>query len=60
VSKVKSSRHPSMKGVDAKYLRNIRFSRKHNKSPAQQKKTFERRQNEGSAAKRPHLGPVLA
>ena len=41
--------------VDAKYLRNMRFSRKHNKSTAQQKKTFERRKVEGKADKRPSL-----
>merc|ERR1712071_297764 len=54
VKKIKSSRHPSLKGVDAKYLRNMRFSRKHNKSTAQQKKTFERRKVDG----RPISGPV--
>ena len=41
--------------VDAKYLRNMRFSRKHNKSTAQQKKTFERRKVEGRSDKRPSL-----
>ena len=41
--------------VDAKYLRNMRFSRKHNKSTAQQKKTFERRKVEGRPDKRPSL-----
>ncbi|KAF0297387.1 60S ribosomal protein L29 [Amphibalanus amphitrite] len=55
VKKIKSSRHPSLKGVDAKYLRNMRFSRKHNKSTAQQKKTFEKRKVEGRPDKRPSL-----
>ena len=41
--------------VDAKYLRNMRFSRKHNKSTAQQKKTFEKRKVEGRPDKRPSL-----
>ncbi|BFZ08541.1 hypothetical protein BsWGS_11580 [Bradybaena similaris] len=31
IHKPKSNRYPSMKGVDPKFLRNLKFSRKHNK-----------------------------
>ncbi|KAH3819453.1 hypothetical protein DPMN_121188 [Dreissena polymorpha] len=31
IYKPKRSRHPSNKGVDPKFLRNMRFAKKHNK-----------------------------
>lgn len=34
IKRPKSYRYPSMKGVDPKFLKNLKFSRKHNKKPA--------------------------
>ncbi|CAL1536589.1 unnamed protein product [Lymnaea stagnalis] len=31
IHRPKSNRYPSMKGVDPKFLKNLKFSRKHNK-----------------------------
>ncbi|XP_076313602.1 ribosomal protein L29 [Tachypleus tridentatus] len=36
IYKPKGHRKPSMKGVDPKFLRNLRFARKHNKKPHKQ------------------------
>ncbi|XP_013786538.1 60S ribosomal protein L29-like [Limulus polyphemus] len=36
IYKAKRERKPSMKGVDPKFLRNLRFARKHNKKPHKQ------------------------
>jgi len=33
IKRPKTVRYPSMKGVDPKFLRNLKFSRKHNKKP---------------------------
>ncbi|ELU05713.1 hypothetical protein CAPTEDRAFT_150338 [Capitella teleta] len=37
IARPKKSRHPSWKGVDPKFLRNMRFAKKHNVKPAQTK-----------------------
>ncbi|KAL3989855.1 60S ribosomal protein L29-1 domain protein [Acanthocheilonema viteae] len=41
IKKPKKHRFMSMKGVDQKFLRNLRFAKKHNKRRQQQKKESE-------------------
>ncbi|PSN44317.1 60S ribosomal protein L29 [Blattella germanica] len=43
IKKPKRYRHESNRGVDAKFLRNQRFAKKHNLKPAEQKKRAEER-----------------
>ncbi|KDR09435.1 60S ribosomal protein L29 [Zootermopsis nevadensis] len=43
IKKPKHYRHESTRGVDAKFLRNQRFAKKHNLKPEEQKKRAEQR-----------------
>ncbi|KAK3932550.1 60S ribosomal protein L29 [Frankliniella fusca] len=43
IKKPKNNRHESTLGVDAKFLRNQRFAKKHNLKPKAQLKMFEKR-----------------
>lgn len=43
IKKPKRYRHESTRGVDAKFLRNQRFAKKHNLKPEEQKKRAEQR-----------------
>ncbi|PNF19484.1 60S ribosomal protein L29 [Cryptotermes secundus] len=45
IKKPKRYRHESTRGVDAKFLRNQRFAKKHNLKPEEQKKRAEQRKN---------------
>jgi len=46
IFKPKRQRYPSLKGVDPKFLKNMRFSKKHNKNV--------------TATKQPAVAPVVA
>jgi len=46
IKKPKRYRHESTRGVDAKFLRNQRFAKKHNLKPEEQKKRAEQRKTD--------------
>jgi len=53
ITKPKRSRHESTLGMDAKFLKNQRFSKRHNLKPAQQlKRAVERKAERESKAKK--------
>ncbi|XP_046387767.1 60S ribosomal protein L29-1 [Ischnura elegans] len=51
IKRPKRFRHESTRGVDPKFLRNLKFSKKHNLKPAQQLKVFQKRKAARDAKK---------
>ncbi|KAF4519977.1 hypothetical protein B566_EDAN005477 [Ephemera danica] len=52
IQKPKRYRHESTRGVDSKFLKNLKFSKKHNLKPAQQLKVAAKRAALKQAAKK--------
>ncbi|KAK3870816.1 hypothetical protein Pcinc_024008 [Petrolisthes cinctipes] len=53
IKRPKKERYPSMRGVDPKFLRNLKFSRKHNLSSRKQKEVAAKRKQEREAQATP-------